>query len=50
MNDVFRVSESSDQQRGVQPTRRADLHAPLDPNDTIVPPRLEHLPSRGPRC
>ena len=32
------------QQRGVQPARRADLHAPLDPNDTIVPPRLEHLP------
>ena len=45
MNDVFRVSESlRRQQRGVQPARRADLHAPLDPNDTIVPPRLEHLP------
>ena len=32
------------QQRGGQPARPADLHAPLDPNDTIVPPRLEHVP------
>ena len=32
------------QQRGGQPARRADLYAPLDPNDTIVPPRLEHVP------
>ena len=30
-------------QRGFQSIRRADLHAPLDPNDTIVPPCLEHL-------
>ena len=30
-------------ERVVQPTRRADLHAPLDPHDTIVPPSLEHL-------
>ena len=32
------------QQRGLQPTRRADLHASLDPDDPIVPPSLEHLP------
>ncbi len=30
-------------QRGLQPTRRADLQAPFDPDDTIVPPSLEHL-------
>ena len=27
----------------LQPTRRADLHTPLDPDDTIVPPSLQHL-------
>ena len=31
------------QQRGLQPTRRADFQASLDPDDTIVPPSLEHL-------
>ena len=31
------------QQRGLQPIRRADLHAALDPDDTIIPPSLEHL-------
>ena len=45
MNDVFRVSASSDANSAAF-SRLAvpDLHAPLDPNDTIVPPRLEHLP------
>ena len=31
------------QQRGFQSIRRADLHAALDPDNTIVPPCLEHL-------
>ena len=31
------------QQRGLHPTRRANLQTPLDPDDTIVPPSLEHL-------
>ena len=31
------------QQGGLQLTRRADLQAALDPNDTIVPSCLEHL-------
>ena len=39
-------------QEGVlEPTRRADLHASLDPDDTIVPPSLEPLTidARGPK-
>ena len=27
----------------LQATRRADLQTPLDSDDTIVPPRLEHV-------
>ena len=30
-------------QRGLQSTHRADLHAALDPDDTVIPPSLEHL-------
>ena len=30
-------------QRCLQPSRCTDLHAALDPDDTIVPPSLEHL-------
>ncbi len=37
MNDVFRVSESSDSDSA------SDLHAPLDSDDAIVPPSLDHL-------
>ena len=35
----------------LQPIRRADLQAPLDPDDPIVPPSLEHLTidARGPK-
>ena len=44
MNEVFRVAESSvAHNAGLQSVRCADLHAALDPDDTIVPPRLEHL-------
>ena len=31
------------QQRVLQAAHRTDLHAPLDPDDAIVPPSLEHL-------
>ena len=30
-------------QRSLQPTRRADLPAPFDSDDAIVPPSLEHV-------
>ena len=44
-NEVFRLSESSDSNNAsLQLTRRADLHAAFDPDDTIVPPCLENLP------
>ena len=42
---IFRL-----QQRVCQATRGTDLDAPLDPDDTVVPPSLDHLTvdARGP--